>query len=56
MLRVDGSWVYYGLIIVLGHLIKFALPQDIIACGGFVKSKVEINYSLIEVCYKLIML
>lgn len=24
--------------------------QDVVGCGGFVQSEVEINYSLIEVC------
>ena len=24
--------------------------QDIVGCGGFIKSEVEINFSVIEVC------
>ncbi|XP_064641106.1 BOS complex subunit NOMO3-like [Lineus longissimus] len=36
-------------IVNLFHLIYPVASQDILGCGGFVKSDVEINYSLVEV-------
>ncbi len=34
---------------IVSFCTRFVVTQDIIGCGGFVKSEVEINFSLIEV-------
>jgi len=30
--------------------VEITYSQDIVGCGGFIKSEVEINFSVIEVC------
>ena len=34
-------------------IIAVAYSQDIVGCGGFIISEVEINFSVIEVCYRM---
>lgn len=40
---------FLGIFVTLGYLSTFCASQDILGCGGFVKSEVEINFSLVEV-------
>lgn len=37
------------LVFAIFKMASFAMAQDVVGCGGFVQSDVEINYSLIEV-------
>ena len=40
---------FWAAFILVCCLMKQSIAQEIIGCGGFVKSEVEINFSLIEV-------
>lgn len=40
-------WILFG--IICCQFITVSADDIVVACGGFVKSDVEINYSLIEV-------
>ena len=45
-----SKWKQFSfLLIVLCTMLSFTIAQDIIGCGGFVKSKVQINVSIVEV-------
>lgn len=48
-IRTDlGSlWILFG--IIYSQFLPASADDIVVACGGFVKSDVEINYSLIEV-------
>ena len=37
------------LCVCFAHVVPFVYSDDILGCGGFVKSEVKINFSLIEV-------
>ena len=37
------------LCVCFAHIAPFVYADDILGCGGFVKSEVKINFSLIEV-------
>jgi len=35
------------------YTVEITDSQDIVGCGGFIKSEVEINFSVIEVCTRM---
>jgi len=42
-------FVVKGLTLIFCSLFAYCRAQDILGCGGFIKSEVEINFSIIEV-------
>ena len=43
--------LFYFILIVLCPMFSFTIAQDIIGCGGFVESEVQINLSVVEVIF-----
>lgn len=49
MIRADVGALWVLFCITYSHFLTVSSEDIVVACGGFVKSDVEINYSLIEV-------
>ena len=45
--------VLYFVIFASSHLL-LAQGDDVVGCGGFVQSEVDINYSLVQVTYQVL--
>ena len=41
--------VLWHVLVVVFNMASLVSAQDVVGCGGFVQSDVEINYSLVEV-------
>lgn len=46
---VKLSKIWHVLLMLVFKMASLVVAQDVVGCGGFVQSDVEINYSLIEV-------